>query len=322
MAIGTFNDSFYWGSPLKKSFDNVNDVYPVMLLNSVDYLGCIYNKNNNTLAIFSRCYKNKKPYVGCFVVSALSIANAPNYLCSNPDYDASSPDSTPMNFKWRPPLIPYTTDQNKSWTDSGNIIKIPTDSTIESFSLPSGLPADDFVRVMGATGLNCQFDNSKEIGITSTAILNDGTYVFFYDSDAGVKALFSNNCGINWAGNNNISFTRNGVAGLWLGNSYFFYITPQGIELASITLGDLSQARDIDYKKKAGVNVSSAEVQLQNTIDTTKRFLIGSGVVDYQRLSGYISSTGIIKLFYYGSGNTLISMESEDGFRWNFANNF
>jgi len=324
MAIGSFNDSFYWGSPLKKGFNNPNDVYPIMLLNSVDYLGCIYNKNNNTLAIFVRSYKNKKPYVGCFVISVLSIASSPNHLCSHPDYNSLDPDSVPLNFLWRPPTISYSTDPDKSWTDSDNLIKYYSTTATDSTSNvnQTEFPNDDFIRVMGPSGFNCQFDNSKEIGITSATMLDDGTYVFFYDSDAGVKAVFSDNCGISWAGNNNISFARNGVAGLWIGNSYFFYITSKGIELANITASDMSYARTINYNKKAGVNTSSEEINLQNTLDTTKRFLIGSGVIDYQRLSGYISSTGEIKLFYYGSGGVLTSMESEDGSKWNFASNF
>lgn len=306
MIIGSFNDYFYWGTPFKKGFDVSDSTYPMMVLNSTDYLGCIYNPNNETFCILSRCYEENKNYLGCFVMSSLSMAS------SKKEYMCKPVIGEENEFIFRQPLLySYT----RIWTDVGNVVRVP------SGDIQQDLPQDDFVRVMGSAGLNCQFVNTEEFGIISTAILDDGTYVVFYDSNGGVKAVFSNNCGVSWAGNN-VSYSRNGSSGLWLADGLFFSITPEGIEKSMITLADLQAACSLAYKKKEGVDVTNEEVDLQETIDTTERYLIGSGAIDFQRLSGYITQDGTAKLFFYGNNNSLSSMDSIDGFKWKFTNNF
>jgi hypothetical protein len=61
---------------------------------------------------------------------------------------------------------------------------------------------------------------------------------------------------------------------------------------------------------------------MQNRFDRMKQGLIGSGIISYQRISGYVSPEGIIKIFYYGVDNEMISMETSNARSWKVSDNF
>jgi hypothetical protein len=118
-----------------------------------------------------------------------------------------------------------------------------------------------------------------------------------------------------------LTYARDGRGGLLI-DDYFFYVTPSGIEVKFTSYSDFSDDRTIAVKKAAGQNTSVIEVNKQEELDSMKHFLIGSGPIDFQRLSGYLTPDGTIKIFFYNKDNALVCMESKDSFQWKVADNF
>jgi len=312
MILGTYDDSYTWASPEIKQIDETNQ-YPLMLLNSVDYLACIYNPRNETLALFVRCSDSSsgqdRSYLGCYIVSIFNFQSK--------IFECTPITESKINFRWRPPCLPdsISNSASQSWTDSDNLIN-------DNYSFdPSaeGALQDVFVRVMGSVATRSQVANAKEFGVISTAILPDGTYVVFYDSENGVKTLCSADNGISW-GYSNVVFARQGRSAILL-DRYLFYIGAEGIEFKRTQITDYQQIRNISHMP-AGNSKVAAELELQSTLDAEQHALIGSGVIEIQRLSGYITPEGIIKVFFYDQKNLLKCMESKDTYKWNTANNF
>jgi hypothetical protein len=323
MIVGTNDDSFLWGSPSVNRIDDSDNMnrYPLMILNSVDYLACIYNPMNQTLSLFCRCETKNggqtKSYLGCFIKPIQGLLNLSQYCEPYPLLDTS-----PLPFKWSHPVLPnsFIMDQTESWTDNTNIINdgfsyISNGISTSTSVVATDIPEDNFIRVMGPISTNSQVQNPNEFGIISTHILPDGSYVVFYDSELGVKALFSPSGGYNWA-TTDIVFARAGRCGLLLGES-LFYISSDGITIKHTSIIDYYNAMKI-----AGIGGLSAELDVQNTLDSEQVTLVGSGVIEPQRLSGYVNPEGITKIFYYNNRNLLVCMESNDYYSWTVANNF
>jgi len=309
MCSGTFDNFFEWGTPFRKSFQNEDDQYPMMILNSVEYLCSLYNPLSNEMAIFSRCFDGNSDYVGCFIVSVLSFLYKKQKCISE--------NSAELDFLWRSPLLTdaFITDKNKSWTSSSNII-----NDGYSFVESPVIKEDEFYRILGPSVTNSQCVYIGEVGTPSVSILSDGTYVFFYDTADGIKALYSNDDGRRWVGSD-LVYARNARSGMLIG-SYLLYIAEYGIEFKRTNEAVFSSGKIISMKKGEGESVGFLEGNMQNDLDRIDHFLIGSGQIEYQRLSGYLTLEGFLKVFYYNNSNILVCMESFDTYIWSFADNF
>jgi hypothetical protein len=332
--IGSYNDAFMWASPLVGRIDDTDDTnqYSLMILNSVDYLGVIYNSINETLCIFVRAETANggtvKSYLGCYIVSLYALRSK-NLMC-----EPSSADI--RKFKWRPPIFydSFIIDQTRSWTDNENIIEdgisyvssgsSTSETTTTTTAAQSGsyenistdLPPDAFIRVMGSQSTVSNIINPNEFGIISTSILPDGTYVVFYDSEMGIKAIYSNTGGKSWKTTDNV-YGRNGRCGVLIGMT-LYYITTEGIIAKKTNIMDFYTARDIS----AGIISYSEELNLQNALDRETAVLIGSGIIEPQRLSGYVTPEGLSKIFFYDSNGLLKCIETSDNNSWKITNNF
>jgi hypothetical protein len=148
----------------------------------------------------------------------------------------------------------------------------------------------------------------------------DGTYVIIYDTSEGVKMAFSTTSGRTWNGCD-VVVSREGRGCILLDN-YLLYVTAEGIEAKYSDFQDIYQLRSIAEQKKAGVDVSSLEEEMQSRFDRMEQDLIGSGIISFQRISGYVTPEGIIKVFYYGDNNELISMQTKNNRVWTVSDNF
>ena len=309
MIAGTYDDSYYWSSPLAGRTDDTEqqNQYPMMLLNSVNYLCSSFYQRNNTLNVFCRCNTGGEDFVGCYSVSVCELRKN-IYLCT-------STDDVQVNFLERHPAFDdsFINDKTKSWTDSFLQDTKPYDSTKENLS-------DKFVRVIGPASTNPQVKYAKELGIISTSILPSGSMIVFYDGDGGIQCLFSDDCGRTWA-SSKLIYGRNGRAGVLVGH-YLFYVVSSGIQIKVTNFTDFSAGMRYISQNNEGKDTTAEELSTQAILDGEETFLIGSGVVDPQRLSGYITQDGTIKVFFYDQNNLLKCMSSSDAHVWKVADNF
>jgi len=317
MAIGSFNDSYYWGSPsmIKHNVSN-SSPYSTMLLNGVEYLSSFYDDFTQSLNIFVRAFKGNEQYVGFLKISAKMLSRR-LFQCNHPDYNSSEPQLTPLSFMYRPPFLPasFVNNESVSWTDNENIIQYGDVNNDFTRTVQ-----DQYIRILGPTATDSQVKYGDEFGIISTTVLPDGTYMMFYDSNFGVRAIFSTNRGRTWQGSDLI-YARDGRGGLLI-DDYLFYITNSGIEVKFTNYADFSDDRTLSVKKVEGQDISVLEVNKQSDLDSMKHFLIGSGEIDFQRLSGYKIPKGMLKIFYYNKDNAVVCMESPDSIQWKVADNF
>ena len=303
--IGTYDDNFIWSAPTAYRIDgDEKNENALMVLNSVDYLSSIYNPFNETILIFCRCYQGDVFYIGCFIVPTHNLLNDESVFPCDPVSDEVRP------FSWRSPNL---SDSNKSWTDSDNFIN-------DGYSYDtstSTAPEDNFIRVMGASGTDSQVSMPSEFGVISTSVLPNGTYVLFYDSEAGVRSIFSIDGGYTW-NSSGIIWGRNGRSGIEVGG-FFFYIGNSGIIAIETDYAHFYIASDL----AAGISTPGAEEDLQKSLGLLDNVLLDSGTIEPQRLSGYVSSNGTIKIFFYDQNQLLKCIEStSQGSGWQVARNF
>jgi hypothetical protein len=268
---------------------------------------------NTTISFF---FKGEDEYnnifIGCLTVSLLSLLHE-TYLAT--DYESGS-ESSQLNFLWRPPLV--EPDKDKKWAQQDII-------GASSYILKEALknktdPKDVYDRILGPEESKSQYINNAEVNYASAHILPDGTYVLLYDAPQGVKALFSKDSGRQWAGSD-VVLARMGTASTMI-DRYLFYVTASGIEMKQTQWTDYYDLRELSFKKLAGESTSDLEGVLQTRFDSEKHYLIGSGAIPAQKISGYITNEGIMKLFYYNSNNLLTCLETKDIYKWTYADNF
>jgi len=297
------------GCPLHKVCDDDEKFqYPLMVLNGVEYLSTIYNPLNKTLSIFCKCQdENSNFYVGCLTVSLLSFLYD-THLGADAEPDS---DNAQLDFLWRPPLV-APEEATEGWAQE----VVGGTETLEEVTVPR----DRFKRILGHEATNSQVLHGQEVNIISTHILPDGTYILFYDTEEGTKAMTSSDSGSWWVGTD-VILGREGSASTMV-DRYLFYITPSGIEVKHTQWLDFYDLRELGNKIAAGENVGNLEETIQARFDSEKHFLIGSGQIPIQRISGYIATDAIMKIFYYDVNNLLSCIESEDTFIWNPSDNF
>jgi len=305
MIIGTWDDTYSWGCPLRKGWENEEKYqYPLMVLNGVEYLSTIYNPLNKTLTIFCKCQdSNGNFYVGCLIISLLSFLYS-THLCIDMEPDNNNAQ---LNFLWRPPRV-----TNNDWSQEvmGGAI-IPEEITVIK---------DEFNRILGPEATSSQVLYDQEVNVISTHILPDGTYILFYDTEEGIRALTSSDDGRRWVGTN-VILGRKGSAATMV-DRYLFYVIPSGIEVKHTQWLDFYDLRELGNKIAAGENAGNLEERIQSKFDSATHFLIGSGQIPIQRISGYITIDSSKKIFYYDVNNLLSCIESQDTFIWKHADNF
>jgi len=311
MIIGGYDEDYTWCSPMTHGENSNNkNQNALMVLNGVDYMSSIYNPLNNSISLFVKAYSNKVSYIGCLIISLINLKKT-NYLCV-----PISPSS--RNFLWRPPSLPdeFISNSDRSWTDSANII----DDGYSYKADEENGTEDIYVRVMGSGLTKSKVVIADDPGIISTHILPDGTYVLLYDSNAGIRAIYSNDCGLTWY-KSDLVYAKNSRSACLVGK-YLFYITTSGIEIKLTNYYDFYRGLSIAMEKKAGNNINNFEQSTQELLDNLDHVLIGSGKIEFQRLSGYITYDGTIKIFYYDNNSLLRCMESKDSLKWSMADNF
>jgi len=320
MMIDTSDDDFKWAAPFANATNQTDSKYqfPLAVLNSCDYMTSIYNPMRQSLSIFARCYtSNTSTYIGCMNIFVQNLIHQ-TFLCTDVSYNASSPSKTPLPFIYRPPIMEDSVilDPSKSWTSPNNIIKTPY-----SYDPKSSLSKDVFIRVMGDASKTKSLINTTSVpNIISANILSDGTYMLLYNSPSGVMAAFSSDGGITW-GSPNIIYVRDASSAILLGE-FVYYVSSSGIMIKRTDIQDFYNGNLIVNQKIAGIDTSSLEVTVQNKLDHEGIFSTGSGSLNSQRLSGYISDDGIIKIFYYAISGVLSCVESPDSYIWTIADNF
>jgi len=309
--IGSFNDGSNWSAPSAYNlYSDDRNQYPLMVMEGVEFLTAIYSRSSNKISIFATCYHGRTPYLGCLTISDKNLFN----LADNEEGIIScfKKDAEEPFLLWRHPFLPnsFISDKDKHWTDTPIEDGLILNETLS-------YPRDEFVRVMGSEVTKSQITNASSFGIVSARVLPDGTYVLFYDTEGGVKALFSSNQGSEWF-ESGIIWGRNGRSG-FLAGKYFIFISSQGVESISTDYTHFYLARDL----AEGININIEEVDLQESVDKLNHALLGSGEVDPQRLSGYVTPDGRIKVFFYDPDQLLKCVESINGsFNWTVANNF
>lgn len=305
--VGSPNDDFSWSAA--GSYGDEDTKYALMVMNSVDYLASIYNPLNETLLILSRCFQGNSFYIGGFIVPVHNLYNEDATVLAEPDSDND------MDFLWRHPFLEdsFISDDDTFWTESGNIMN-------DGISFVPGSDryvSDHFIRIMGGASTGSQIENSAEFGVISTSILPDGTYMILYDTEFGVRALFSLDDGYNWV-SSSVSWAPNGRSAI-LAREYLVYITSEGVEAVQTDYAHFYIARDL----AAGISTPGTEEDLQDSLAQLEHALIGSGVIEPQRLSGYVSRDGTVKVFFYDQNQLLKCIESTKGsFEWAVTNNF
>jgi hypothetical protein len=231
-------------------------------------------------------------------------------------------NNTNEKFMWRHPLMlsDFLMDKDASWTDNVSIIYDGVSYSTDEDLTKTGLPKDKFIRVLGPFGLGCQVQYANEFGIISCSQLSDGSYILFYDTETGIRSVTSMDSGRTWS-ESGLIYARSGRCGVIV-DKYFFYIAESGIEIKFTSPSDFTKDVAIANKKAVGNNTSILEVNSQINLDKMKHFLIGSGPIDYQRLSGYTTHDGTLKIFFYDENNILKCMESTNALNWIVADNF
>ena len=115
--------------------------------------------------------------------------------------------------------------------------------------------------------------------------------------------------------------SKDGRCGFFLGGLLFFILS-DGISMKAISEMDFMDASSLALQKAEGNDISSVEINKQEYLDAIEATVLGSGKVDYQRLSGYITPQGVVKIFFYDGNSKLKGMESSDRRTWIVSDNF
>lgn len=316
-AIGSSNNYLQWGTPtsymFKKSDNNYDYQYPLLLLGGVQYLHCAYNSLLGTLCMIVRCQASSgfSSYIGMYSIQFFSVIGNEKRV---------SVSSERLPFLWRPPLLTNETLTNNdiNFTPSQNMI-------LDQFETNKDI--DKFTRIIGPQGTLSQVIEDGDIDNPSLIILEDGTYVMLYGSSQGIKCVFSRDTGTKWFASE-IILSRNGFSPLYLDFPLIVYIKSDGIYSKTLDNSTLFSMRDLSDPRPQGENPENLEsirkriTELQQEIDAIEEVSMGTGEIPVQRLTGYTDSFGRIKVYYYDNQGLLSSVNTDNGINWSFTDNF
>lgn len=310
--IGTANNALNWGTPTVKHLSvdgDTNFQYSIMLLNSCQYLSSSYSNISERLVIILKCYHEEGvPFIGCLTIGKNSLAKDLS-ICTSPT------DINDLSFWFRPSKIDpaVLSDPSKSYVKP-EFVLTPSSTTPPT----EKKPVDVFVRVIGPSAASCQItsDLVNNMGLLTSTILNSGSVAILYGAEEGIRMLASYDS-TRWE-MSKIILARDATSPLVLRGSLFF-ITPEGITVKPNMAHMLYKASLVT--DSAGLSVTDIE-SIQKDFDDITPYLIGSGQIDSQRISGHISQNGTQKIFYYNNQNILCCLESKDLVLWKMASNF
>ena len=100
--LGSFNDSYFWGTPFKAKIGDpsYHFVYPMLLLNSVEYLGCLYSSLSEYITVFLRAFSGSTSYLGAIRISTKSLAHT-IYKCNSLTNGLTSTPATTSTVFYR-----------------------------------------------------------------------------------------------------------------------------------------------------------------------------------------------------------------------------
>ncbi len=340
--ISTINKGALWGTPNRRKdvvkhavsesggtsasisslSESINEYsktyqYPIMFLNSVDYLSCIYNEVTQCLHIFVKAFSKNDSYIGCFTMSTVFLAHT-LFAAYDKNYNASSPSKSFLKFYYRPPLMndDFVNDKDKSWINKNSDLMF-------GVAPPSETPwppiSDTYVRILGPNSTKSQVKSLGAETIIFTAKLPDGTYIMLYDQDTGICALYSNNQGKTWFSSPTV-LVKNGRAGIIVGD-YLFYIGDEGLMVKYTVINDFINNKLIAQGTE-GNAAANVEILEQKRWDSMKEVLLISGTVDYQRLSGYVTPENYYRIFFYDENHRLKCVGSSNMAAWETLDNF
>jgi len=319
-VIGSQNDAYEWTTPQKfKNLQNQNNAlvdenkyqYPVMVLNSVEYLACLYNESSYKLVIFVKAFSGNSTYVGCFSISIMSLTHKL--------YKCTSDDLLSLDFFYRPPLMKtsFIEDDTKSWINGASDV---VDCEYDYEKSSKGQVPDTYIRIIGPADTKSVITADGDFSIISAFILPDGTYVLLYDSQLGVKVLYSACQGGTWIASDTI-LARGAKNAIVVGDC-LIYITSDGIRAKRVYSQDFMSNASIMLKKAEGKSSESLEIGEQDKWDMMTEYTISTGAIESQRLSGYLSSDNQYRIFCYDENNRLKCYGSDNSVTWNVQDNF
>jgi len=287
----------------------------MMILNGALYQCSVLNRSAGVFHIFMKCSVGEDKFLGCYTLSINAIMNKYVKPCTYIDYKEGVVNS----FIYRPTYL-----KNNEWTDMPNWIK--HDKLDESFyDSPS---PEYFSKIIGdknslvKDGKVMGIEYSGDMGIISASIMSSGIIILFYDyNNMGVRMGFSDDQGRTWKGLP-ITLIDNGSSAIYL-NENLFYIKEEGIfylPVSEIMIYELIQSY---YKNKGELSDSDEEniVEKWRLMDMENSRPVGTGQIPLQKISGYVTPDGLLKIFYYTNG-IVTCMVSNDMINWKVSSNF
>lgn len=322
MMVGSPDDGLTWTTPWTKKVElssgnsenstNIyNKPYPIMLLSGVEYLCSVYNRISDKITVYVRCSQNNKGFVGCFTFLVATLLNKLSLCTTMTGFETAQ-----MDFWYRNPLIPASIAGNasKNWTDIRNI-----PNTGQEYNPKTDNGIDSFVRIMGESGSNAQIEYTENSGILTASLLPNRQQVLLFDSDDGVRVCTSIDEGTTWY-KSGVIVARSAKSGIVIGER-LLYITSSGIVVKSTNYMDFYKLA-IAASKNKGKPDKNLEENIQTEFDKMASTPIGSGIIESQKLTGYVDPRGVIKVFFYDSDGLVKCMQSSDTTKWRVTNNF
>ena len=303
MMIGSISDGNIWGCPSIK-YPYGDTQYPLMIMNSVDYLSSSYNKIRGELLVMAKCYTNDgKPYIGCLNMSMRGLMYK-TFTCT-----PSSTNGVTDKFLWRPVAIvdAIINDVDKSYLPPSDYIK----SGYSWDYKDSGV--DQFTRAIGSNIPNVSINTEiTNFGIIFSYCFNDGVNAMLFSSSDGLRVACSTSGGRGWD-LSPIILAKNAVSGIIV-NGRLFYITQYGLETK------FTNEYQVERCATTKSNDSNIAVK-QLDIDSFKSEIIYSGTLGAQKFSGIYNYEGIYKIFFYNENNLLTCVQGVVN-NWEVAQNF
>ena len=158
------------------------------------------------------------------------------------------------------------------------------------------------------------------VNVICPFITKDGTLAALYDSINGIELTYSRNS-VTFK-QSPVIIIKGAVSPLCIGEDLVAFIINDEIGIKIYIDMDIYAAMNVGDMSTSEGNYQTNLEQVQGHLDNTETILIGSGKVTAQKLSGYKTTSGVYKIFFYGANGALTSMQSTNMRTWGFTPNF
>lgn len=311
-VIGNGAESAEWGCPLVKTLYYTKTLfapgtigiptasdfeYPLMIAPCSDYLGSVYHYGFRRLFVFARGHTNSGlSFVGCYSISFDNLL-----------YEAYKATTSPyLDFIYRPLSLPPSLFANPSEspipaTSQSNVIMATTNTNNDRF----------FKAIDVERGTNSVFP----------FITQDGTLAILYDTDEGIHLAYSRNLAVFME--SPVLIVNDVHSPLLIDSNILVFINSEnGIGIKIAIDNNLYSAMKVgDMDTTAGTYLTTLE-SIKREIDSVPIIYIGSGKIPDQKLTGYKTTLGIYKIFFYDDSGAISCMISNNLRSWQFHPNF